>query len=64
MRVWHVLLAVLIVVVLAALGPFAVLWALNTLFHVDAEYTMVNALAVLLLIGALKVAATDRHKPG
>jgi hypothetical protein len=40
--------------VVACLMPFAVLWSLNTLFHLAIPYTIKTWVAVLLLVLAVR----------
>ncbi len=51
---WVILSLVAVVVVLAALVPLAVIWALNTLFSLGIAYTVWTWLAVIVLLGAIK----------
>ena len=45
-----VILAMFIIIVLL---PFAVLWAINTLFMLNISYTFVNWVATIILLGVL-----------
>ena len=60
MKEFKLIMAVLLVIVLAMLGPFLVIWSLNTLFPVLAiGYTLETWVAVVLLFmffkGVVKV---------
>ena len=51
----HIFLFVLLIIALIILGPFATIWALNTLFPVLAiPYTIWTWLAVIILGGLFK----------
>jgi hypothetical protein len=52
----------LLVLILALLTPFATLWALNTLFHLNAAYSFINWLATVILIITLQSAIKIRNK--
>ncbi len=52
----------LLVLILAMLTPFATLWALNTLFNLNAAYTFLNWLATVILIITLQSAIKIKNK--
>jgi hypothetical protein len=60
-----ILLAVVLIIALLVLGPFAVLWSLNTLFPVLAlTYTLENWCAIIVLGAFISPNVTIKRKNG
>jgi hypothetical protein len=50
--------AVILAVTYISLMPFAIIWALNTLFSLGIQFTFWTWLSAFVLLGALKVKLT------
>ena len=62
---WPVMLGLVIgFLAAAAIGPLAIIWALNTLFGLTIEYTFWTWLAVVLLTGAFGKLGVTYKKNG
>ncbi len=58
-----IILLVVFIALLVAFFPFAIIWALNTLFPLAIAYTFKTWLAVLVLVAAFgKATVTLNHK--
>jgi hypothetical protein len=51
--------AVILVIAYISLMPFAIIWALNTLFSLGIQFTFWTWLSAFVLLGALKVKLTN-----
>jgi len=55
----NIIFMLLLVVAIAVIGPFLFIWALNTLFNLNIEYSLTTWVAVIILNAFLNTAVRN-----